>query len=399
MDIQSKRDAGAFLITLEGRLDATWADPVQAALEAAIRAGEHRIVMDFAGVDYVSSAGLRVVIAGYKQLRAIQGGFTIRAAQPTVAKVIELSGLGVLLQAPEPVAAPPGIGQSFESASAAWESHGTGASVTLRAVGGATAFETGTGELVEFPLGRFGLGVAALAGSREEALPRLGESLFVAGCATHLSSDGANRPDFVISEQAFIPSGWVSSGLVADGQPGLLLRFEVRPESRGIPLAELARTALEASGSSVAAFVVVAETAGLVGASLRRPPSSGEGDPFAFPGVRDRLSFTSERAFRDTTCLLVGVVAGPQSAWSERLRPLDATGSLHGHIHAGVFPYRPIRKGAIALDETVRGLFDAGGLQALLHLLNDTREPEGSGDSEFHRGACWVAPIANANEP
>src|SRR5258708_34667267 len=42
MEIQRTREDDAFLLTLTGRLDATWADPVEAALEAAVRAGEHR---------------------------------------------------------------------------------------------------------------------------------------------------------------------------------------------------------------------------------------------------------------------------------------------------------------------------------------------------------------------
>lgn len=392
MEIQRTRENDTFLLTLTGRLDAAWADPVEAALDAAVRAGEHRIVMDIAGVDYISSAGLRVVIAGYKQLRAIQGGFTLRNAQPGVAKVIELSGLGTLLSAPVPVVAEPAAARCFETENATWESHGSPSPMKLRAVGAASAFDVSGGESLEFTAERFGLGVAALAASREEALPRLGEFLAVSGCAAHLPADGSNRPDFLIAEQAFIPSAWLSSGLVAEGAPGLLLRFDVRAESRGVPLAEIAAAALEASGAPAAVFVTVAEAAGLVGASLRQSPAQTNGDPFAFPGVRERLSFTSERAFRDTTCVTVGVVARPGSAWDASLRPLAADRATSGHIHAAVFPYRPIRKGEIALGETVRGLFEAGGLQALLHLLNDTRDLEGSGDSEFHRGACWVAP-------
>ena len=399
MEIQRTHENDTLVLALAGRLDATWAEPVEAALDAAVRAGSHRIVMDLAGVDYISSAGLRVVIGGYKQLRAIHGGFALRNVQPGVAKVIELSGLGMLLNAPAPAAAAVAAVRRFETASATWESHGAASPVKLRAIGGTSAFDVSGGASVEFTSARFGLGIAALAGGREEALPRLGEFLSVSGCAAHLPADGANRPDFIMAEQALIPIGWLSSGLVAEGSPGLLLRFDVRTESRGVPLAEIAAAALEASGAGVAVFVTVSEVAGLVGASLRRSPADAGSDPFAFPGVRERLNFTSERAFRDTTCVTVGVVAKPGSAWDAHLRPLGADRAASGHIHAAVFPYRPIRKGEIALDETVRSLFETGALQALLHLLNDTRDPEGSGDSEFLRGACWVAPVSNANEP
>jgi hypothetical protein len=248
---------------------------------------------------------------------------------------------------------------------------------------------------VEFTASHFGLGIAALAATSTEASPNLGEFLCVAGCAAHLPTHGAAHPDFLLAEQAFVPSGWVSSGLVAEGAPGMLLRFEVRPECRGVPFAEITAAVLEASGASSATFAMSAEAAGLVGASLRQSPARSPADPFAFPGIRDRLNFTSERSFRDTTCIVTGVAAAPGSAWDTHLRPVDRSGTILAHAHAAVFPYRPIRKGGIDLGETVRGLFEGGGLQSVLHLLNDTREPEGSGDSEFLRGACWIAPISN----
>jgi len=395
MEIQRTHENGTLVLALTGRLDASWAEPVEAALDAAVRAGEHRIVMDFAGVDYISSAGLRVVIAGYKQLRMIQGGFSVRAAQPGVAKVIELSGLGALLVAPVPSAAEPVAARCFESPRAKWESHGTLSPVRLRAIGGASAFDVSAGEFVEFTRARFGLGVAALAATRDEALPRLGEFLCASGCAAHQPVGGANRPDFLVAEEAFVPGGWISCGLVAEGLPGLLLRFEARTECRGVTLAEIAARVLETSGGNLAIFVLAAEVVGLVGASLRQSPAESGADPFAFPAIRDRLKFTSERAFRDTTCLAVGVVAKTGSSWDAHLRALSPDASVLGHTHAVAFPYRPIRKGAIALDETVRALFETGGPQAVLHLLNDTREPEGSGDSEFLRGACWVASVSN----
>src|SRR5690242_17480270 len=124
MEIQRFSETDALVLALTGRLDATWAEPVQSALDAAVRGGEHRIILDLAGVDYISSAGLRVVIAGYKQLRSIQGGFLVRRAQPGVAKVIELSGLGALLAAPAPTVTGSPASSGFETAGAQWERYG-----------------------------------------------------------------------------------------------------------------------------------------------------------------------------------------------------------------------------------------------------------------------------------
>jgi hypothetical protein len=64
------------------------------------------------------------------------------------------------------------------------------------------------------------------------------------------------------------------------------------------------------------------------------------------------------------------------------------------HFHAAAFPYRPLQKGRIALDATVRALFDTHALSGVLHLLCDPREIQGAGESEFTRGALWIAPVS-----
>jgi anti-anti-sigma factor len=392
MEIQRAKSEGTLVLALTGRLDATWADAVDAALAAAVREGEHCIAIDLAGVDYISSAGLRVLIAAYKQLAAVQGGFCVRDPQPGVAKVIELSGLSMLLAPAASTKHEEPAARAFETDNATWESFGAANPARLRTLGSGATLDVSAGELVEFLPNRLGLGLAALASGRAEAAPRLGEFLAVAGCAAHLPPGGSSRPDFLVAEQALTPSAWLASGLVVEGTPSLLLRFEARAQSRRVPFTEIAHAALDASGANVTAFVLVAETAGLVGASLRRSPTGAPSEALKFPAVRDWLNFTSERAFRDTTSLVAGVVARPGSPFDAHLRPL-ASGLL-AHAHAAVFPYRPLRKGAIPLTETVRALFEAGGMQTVLHLLNDTREPEGAGDSEFTRGACWIAPAA-----
>lgn len=393
MEIQKDHAGGALVLRLAGRLDASWADAVERALADAVRGGEHHLILDLAGVDYVSSAGLRVLIGGCSQARAIRGSFAVRNMQPAVAKVVELSGLGVLFieKTPSEVAASDARESSFHAHDASWTAYGASTPVQLRAVGAVSPFDITQGSVVEFPSGIVGLGIGALASSHEQAVGRFGEFLAAGGCAAHLPPGGV-RPDFLIAEQELVPAAWMSSGLVAEGDPGLLLRFEA--ENRSVSFAAVASEVLEQTGGQPALVVLVAETLGLVGASLRRSPETGGEDPLAFPGVRDWLSFTSERSYRDTTSVVTALIARPGSAWDSHLRPLDRSGNLLGHAHAAVFPYRPLRKGLVPLAETVKEIFaNGGGPQTVLHLLNDTREPDGSGDSEFTRGACWIAPI------
>jgi anti-anti-sigma factor len=405
MEITREKSGNLLVIRLAGRLDANWCNHVQSALAAAVRDGEHRVHLDMAGVNYVSSAGLRVLLSFHKQLSAIHGAFGVARPSAAVRSVLELAGLDLLLvnDSAAPVETDE-TGQAHPSASATYElftikPQTTATEFKLETVGQPEALRRGAVQQRP-PSTRFGtetvaLGVGALGSSYADCEGRFGEFLAVAGTAAFQPADGSSRPDFVVSQGAYVPEGYLLLGLRADDAPfSTLARFEAKPEARTIRLSDLAQTALELSGASVAVFVAITETAGLVGATLRKSPApASETDArFTYPGIRDWLSFTSERAFRDSTSLVVGVVARPGTALAPLLRPLGSP-SLLGHVHAAAFPYRPLRKGRIDLKKSVDELFEGQGLQAILHLLADPREINGAGDSEFFRGALWIAPV------
>ena len=66
---------------------------------------------------------------------------------------------------------------------------------------------------------------------------------------------------------------------------------------------------------------------------------------------------------------------------------------MMGHLHAAVFPYRPLRKGRVDLASTLDHLFEDRTVRAVLHLVHDWRQPLGAGQSAFTRGVAWTAPL------
>jgi anti-anti-sigma factor len=402
MEITRQKSGDFLVLKLVGRLDANWCNHVQNALAAAVRDGEHRVHLDMAGVGYISSAGLRVLLSFYKQIKAINGVFGIARGSPAVRSVLELAGLNMLVVT-EDLAANATVekGTSHSTASAVFElfrKETLFSSMKLEPVGAAAALKHGGDSsrvpATEFGANTFALGVGALGASYADCAARFGEFLAVAGIAAFQPTDGSSRPDFVVTQGAFVPEGRLLVGLSGEGAFPLLARFEATPEARTLGLTELARTALELGAAPAVAFVALAETSCLVGASLRQSPDGKNGgDRFAFPQIRDWLSFTSERAFRDSTTLLAGVVARPGTKLDPVLRPLGKEPELVAHVHAAAFPYRPLRKGRIELKASVNELFDGHALQAVLHLLVDPREFNGAGQSEFLRGALWLAPV------
>lgn len=397
MEIERNKEDGRLTLVLKGRLDAAWCPAVQQALSGAVREGEHHIRLDMAGVDYISSAGLRVLIGGYKQVSAIGGALSLVNASAEVLKVIELAGLGKLLMQEGAASQSADAGTPLTSPRATWEifQEGPVQPVQVRKIGPGDAWQSEKGLPLEFPASAFGLGIAALAANREEALAHLGEFLAVSGCAAHLPPGQSSRPDYLLSEKKLVPTAWMATGLAGNGAFPFLARFEAHAETRTVAWTEIVRTAFEIARADAVVVIAAAETAGLVGASRLAP--RGEEDPFAFPGVRQRITFTSERAFRDTTGLIVGLAARSQQGWDTHLRPQGE--NILGHFHAAAFPYRPLRKGRIALSETVTSLFETQGLQTVLHLISDPREPGGAGESEFTRGACWIAPASHSTLP
>ena len=84
------------VVTLPARVDTTSAGAVEATFGGLLDGGARRIVADFAGNEYVSSAGLRVFLSVLKRLEKDGGTMVLCAMQPFVADVFEISGFSGL---------------------------------------------------------------------------------------------------------------------------------------------------------------------------------------------------------------------------------------------------------------------------------------------------------------
>lgn len=86
-----KQDNGTELnIALEGRLDTATAPRLEAALEESIK-NKTALILDFAGIEYVSSAGLRVLLSAQKIMNK-QGNMTLKNVCTSVMEVFEITG-------------------------------------------------------------------------------------------------------------------------------------------------------------------------------------------------------------------------------------------------------------------------------------------------------------------
>src|ERR1041385_8380838 len=106
MEITRSQRAETLELRLRGRLDAYWADHVGKAVDDAIRGGSHRIELNFSAVDYLSSAGLRLLIKFYKELKAVQGSLTITEPSQGAYAILKMAGLAGMMVASAAAAAP-----------------------------------------------------------------------------------------------------------------------------------------------------------------------------------------------------------------------------------------------------------------------------------------------------
>ena len=406
MEIISQRLDDILDVKIKGRLDGYWADHLKNNLEELIRGGAHRIFLNLSGVSYLSSAGIGLLVHFHKKLNGIDGSFVIVSPSEPVKRVLDLCGLSAMLlsAAPAPPQSTPTAavrhlsarGGDFEA-----QECSPGASLACRVIGdpgllSSCRFREEHSRTLSFPETTFALGLGAFANSFEDAQARFGEFLAVAGSAAYLPTDGTNVPDFMVSTGALVPEISVLYGLRCEGGFSHLVRFEAKTDSGALTLSDLVETCLEISGSSTVGIVMVAESAGLVGAALRKSPAMAApiGAPFEYPEVRKWLSFTTERLYSRSLALVSGAAArGECQPLGSMLRPLGTDDWLRGHFHAAAFSYRPLKKGAIVLKNTVTTLFETESLQAVLHLLSDNRETGNIRQSEFVRGACWIGAI------
>ena len=95
MTIEIKRNADETTIKLAGRLDTTTAPALDKTINEDI-AGTKNLVLDLKELEYISSAGLRVLLGAQKKMQKI-GSMKVRTVREEVMEVFELTGFADIL--------------------------------------------------------------------------------------------------------------------------------------------------------------------------------------------------------------------------------------------------------------------------------------------------------------
>ena len=97
METSKRKDKGALVISLKGRLDSVTSPMLEKDLTDLMAGGEKFLVMDLGDLDYISSAGLRSILVVVKRLKEKQGKLLLASLKGAVSEAFEISGFSTII--------------------------------------------------------------------------------------------------------------------------------------------------------------------------------------------------------------------------------------------------------------------------------------------------------------
>jgi len=98
MEITESKKNDVVILGLQGRLDASNAGTLEQRVLSLIADGTSRFVVDCARLDYISSAGLRVLLVAAKRLSPAGGTLALAALQASIKEVLDIAGFSSIFK-------------------------------------------------------------------------------------------------------------------------------------------------------------------------------------------------------------------------------------------------------------------------------------------------------------
>lgn len=96
MEVNISKQGEAAIVQLNGRLDANTSGDVESQLIPVFDSGEKKVVIDFSRLDYISSAGLRVLLLAAKKSKALNSDLKLSGLKPHVKEVFDIAGFSTI---------------------------------------------------------------------------------------------------------------------------------------------------------------------------------------------------------------------------------------------------------------------------------------------------------------
>ena len=97
LHIETEEIEGKIILRLDGRLDAASSSILDRKIHQLMEESRKQLALDFTRIDYLSSSGMRVLLAATKRLKAAKGCLILFSLSPEVAELISLAGFDKIL--------------------------------------------------------------------------------------------------------------------------------------------------------------------------------------------------------------------------------------------------------------------------------------------------------------
>jgi anti-sigma B factor antagonist/stage II sporulation protein AA (anti-sigma F factor antagonist) len=97
MNVSEEKHGDFIVLRIEGRVDATTTPQLDKKVNSLIDAAHHKIVLNFANVEYHSSAGMRLLLSATKKLKSLGGKLVLCTPSEDVMEVIKMAGFNHIL--------------------------------------------------------------------------------------------------------------------------------------------------------------------------------------------------------------------------------------------------------------------------------------------------------------
>lgn len=95
--LKEERKGEVLVLRMEGRLDAISSPAAEKKVFDFINSGQHKLLLNFAGIDYLSSSGMRMLLSTAKKLKTLSGKLVVCSLNENVLDLLKMSGFDHVL--------------------------------------------------------------------------------------------------------------------------------------------------------------------------------------------------------------------------------------------------------------------------------------------------------------
>jgi len=417
MNTKTERKNGILVVALEGRLDAFEAANLGKELEALLKEDDSYLVVDMVKVTYLSSGGIRVLLATQKKLTKKNGQVCLCGLMEYPAQVLKMAGMDSIFTTYNTVDEAVNhisILENMKRSGKDWRHlpcylrshtsfrvfHATNRAATLKIVGNLMKVMHATLEADNirqrhFSEAEYSIGLGALGNSPKDCLPLLGEMITIGGTMVWLPTDGNDTPDFLIPQkdtgEVVIHTGL---NLALDGEFNDIILVGNAEESMPITIGDLYDALFDIARErqtpcrSLVSVAMVADLDALFSSGVKISPIKkftpvNNGLITDTENIAQWMDINTEPKFPGRTMVSFGLGLDLTADLSSLSKPaLDNVFYLHPanvsnkkmllHNHGVVF--EPLKwHHVLDLDSEIRRIVRQGEFVDMRHLLDTTR--------------------------